>query len=119
MAGKSSLAEPGSPWTRFVLSQVPKSEAPGATIFRGCSHFSRHPGPPVGICGGDFDISELGFPKPRSVLSQVPKSEAPGATIFSGCFYFSRHPEPPVEEIPHGGTGAASLYAQLMNGLLE
>ena len=30
--------------SRSVLSQVPKCEAPGATIFGGCSHFSRYLG---------------------------------------------------------------------------
>jgi transcriptional regulator with XRE-family HTH domain len=31
---------------RSVLSQVPKCEAPGAPIFSGCAHFSRHLGHP-------------------------------------------------------------------------
>ena len=36
------------PKPRSVLSQVPKCKAPGAPIFSGCSHFSRHLGhPPV------------------------------------------------------------------------
>jgi hypothetical protein len=38
-SGKSGLI--GS-----VLSQVPKCEAPGAPIFSGCAHFSRHRGHP-------------------------------------------------------------------------
>ena len=36
----------GMRWSRFVVSQVPKSEAPGAPIFSGCAHFSRHLGHP-------------------------------------------------------------------------
>ena len=35
---------------RFVLSQVPKCEAPGAPIFSGCIHFSRHLGHPPSSC---------------------------------------------------------------------
>jgi hypothetical protein len=31
-------------WSRFVVSQVPKSEAPGAPIFSGCAHFAWHLG---------------------------------------------------------------------------
>jgi hypothetical protein len=31
---------------RFLVSQVPKGEAPGAPIFSGCTHFSRHLGHP-------------------------------------------------------------------------
>jgi hypothetical protein len=31
---------------KSMLSQVPKGEAPGAPIFSGCSHFSRHLGHP-------------------------------------------------------------------------
>jgi hypothetical protein len=30
-----------------MLSQVPKGEVPGAPIFSGCSHFSRHMGHPL------------------------------------------------------------------------
>src|ERR1035441_6016235 len=39
---------------RSVLSQVPKCEAPGAPIFSGCAHFSRHLGhpPPTGASTG-------------------------------------------------------------------
>ena len=34
------------PTQKSVLSQVPNCEAPGAPIFCGCSHFSRHLGHP-------------------------------------------------------------------------
>jgi hypothetical protein len=40
-------AKAGSP--RSVLSQVPKSEAPGPPIFCGCGHFSRHLGHPASV----------------------------------------------------------------------
>jgi hypothetical protein len=36
--------------TRFIVSQVPKSKAPGAPIFSGDAHFSSPaPGPPAEI----------------------------------------------------------------------
>jgi hypothetical protein len=40
----SSKGKTGVP--RCVLSQVPNSEAPGAPIFNGCNHLSRHLGHP-------------------------------------------------------------------------
>ena len=49
VAGISAL--PGKGRLRSEVSQVPKCEAPGAPIFYGCTHCSRHLGhPPPGLC---------------------------------------------------------------------
>jgi len=57
----SSKSKTGLP--RSVLSQVPKSEAPGAPSFSGCAHFSRHLGHPPPSFGGCAQFSRhLGHP---------------------------------------------------------
>jgi hypothetical protein len=78
------------PYIQFVLSQVPKSEAPGAPMFgAGALIFEfvlsqvpkcEAPGAPM------FGVGALIF---EFLLSQVPKCEAPGAPMFWYKFWYN------------------------------